>query len=169
MGPLNPPRPDLIVGLISFALVFVVFAKILVPRIEKTLAAREDAIEGNTERAVALHEEARRILSEYQAELSAARHEAARLREAATEEGAAHVAALRAEGARERDNLVASARAQLEADRIIAEAELREAVFTLATDLAGRIVGEPLADLTGARALADEFFAEVEAREPTKG
>ncbi|MEU0436039.1 hypothetical protein ABZ153_31260 [Streptomyces sp. NPDC006290] len=169
MGPLNPPRPELIVGLIGFALVFAVFVKVLVPRIEKTLAAREEAIEGTAERAVALNEEARRILSEYQAEVSAARHEAARLRGTATEEGAAFLAALRAEGVREREDLVVSAKAQLEADRIIAEAELREDIFTLATELAGRIVGEPLDNLTGARALADEFFAGIDAGEPAKG
>ncbi|WP_330461654.1 hypothetical protein OIB37_35230 [Streptomyces sp. NBC_00820] len=169
MGPLNPPHPELIVGLVCFALVFVIFAKVLVPRIEKILAAREEAIEGTAERAVALNEEARRILSEYQAELSAARHEAARIRETATEEGAALLAALRAEGVREREDLVASAKTQLEADRIIAEAELREDIFALATELAGRIVGEPLDDLAGARALADEFFAGIEAGDPVKG
>ncbi|MGW1068763.1 F0F1 ATP synthase subunit B family protein [Streptomyces aureus] len=169
MGPLNPPHPELIVGLISFALVFAVFAKVLVPRMEKILAARDEAIEGTAERAVALNEEARRILSEYQAEISTARHEAARLRGTATEEGAALLAALRAEGVRQREDLVASARAQLEADRIIAEAELREDIFTLATELASRIIGEPLDNLIGARALADEFFAGIEAGEPAKG
>ncbi|MEU5536846.1 hypothetical protein [Streptomyces sp. NPDC020362] len=163
MGPLNPPRPELIVGLLCFVAVFVIFAKVLIPRIEKILKAREEAIDGTVERAVAINDEARRIHDEYQAELSAARHKVAQVRQAAAEEGASLLAALRAEGQKERDDSVASAKAQLEADRIIVEAELREAMFNLATELAGRIVGEPLDDSPTARAMADDFFAALEA------
>ncbi|MFF0086744.1 hypothetical protein ACFYR1_44775 [Streptomyces canus] len=159
MGPLTPHLMDLAIGLICFLPTFAIFAKVLLPRIEKALKAREDAIDGTVERARAVHEEARRIHAEYQAELSAARHEAARIRQTAAEEGAALLASVRAEGQKQRDALVAAARAQLEADLIIAEVELREDVFNLATALAGRIVGEPLIDLPKARAISDEFFA----------
>ena len=69
---------------------------------------------------------------------------------------------VRAEGQRQRDELVASARAQLEADRIVAEAALREDVLRLATELAGRILGEPITDERRAREIADAFFAEVD-------
>ncbi|MEU7055415.1 F0F1 ATP synthase subunit B [Streptomyces sp. NPDC046197] len=168
MGPLNPPRPELIVGLICFFSVVGVFAKLLVPRIQKTLTEREDAIEGTIGRAEAIHDEARRIYAEYQAELSAARHEAAQVRQTAKEEGAALLATLRAEGQKQREHLVAAAKTQLEADRIIAEAELREDVFTLATELAGRIVGEPLNDLPRARVIADDFFTKVDVEISTK-
>ncbi|WP_405526425.1 F0F1 ATP synthase subunit B [Streptomyces canus] len=161
MGPLYPHAADLVVGLICFLPVFAIFAKVLLPRIEKTLKDREDAIGGTVERADAVRQEARRIYAEYQAELSAARHEAAQIRQAAMEEGATLLASVRAEGQKQRDDLVAAAKAQLAADRIIAEAELREDVFNLATELAGRIVGEPLTDLPKARAISDDFFATV--------
>ncbi|MFE3992099.1 hypothetical protein ACFXPW_10515 [Streptomyces goshikiensis] len=59
--------------------------------------------------------------------------------------------------------MVAAATVQLEADRVIAEAELREDVLGLATELAGRIMGEPLTDPDRARAVAEEFFAGTEA------
>ncbi|MFJ6836735.1 hypothetical protein [Streptomyces sp. NPDC091209] len=168
MGPLNPFHPELVVGLICFLSVFGVFAKLLVPRIQGTLTEREDAIEGTMERAEAVQEEARRIYAEYQEELSAARHEAAQVRQSATEEGAGLLATLRDEGRKQRENLVAAARAQLEADCIIAEAELREGVFTLATELAGRMVGEPLGDLPRARAIADDFFAKANAEDAAR-
>ncbi|MEV8038030.1 hypothetical protein [Streptomyces sp. NPDC086182] len=161
MGPLNPPLPELVVGLICFLSVFGVFAKLLVPRIQNTLNEREDAIGGTTERAEAVQENARRIHAEYQEALGAARHEAARIRQTATQEGAELLASLRAEGQKQRADLVAAAGAQLDADRIIAEAELREGVFALAAELAGRIVGEPLGDLPSARAIADDFFAKA--------
>ncbi|MGW3177480.1 F0F1 ATP synthase subunit B family protein [Streptomyces sp. NPDC001153] len=168
MGPLEPKILDLIVALICFVPVWAIMAKVLLPRLEKTLAARDDAIEGRLEQSEEARAEAARIYAEYQAELSAARHEAAQTRQAATEEGAALIAALRAEGQQVREKLIAEAKVQLDADRILAEAELREDVFGLATELAGRMVGEPLADLPRAREVADGFFAEVDAKTASK-
>ncbi|MET8756000.1 hypothetical protein ABZW32_38795 [Streptomyces sp. NPDC004667] len=101
--------------------------------------------------------------------MSAARHEAAQIRQAAHEEGAALLAAVRAEGQKVREELVAAATVQLEADRVVARAELREDILGLATELAGRIVGEPFTDLDRARVIADEFFAGVDAETTTTG
>ncbi|MGN5379489.1 F0F1 ATP synthase subunit B [Streptomyces lasalocidi] len=163
MGPLEPKVNELVIAVICFAVVFFAFARLLVPRITKVLEARQDAIEGTIERSEALSAEARSIHAEYQAELAEARHEAARVRQSAAEEGSLLLEELRAEGQRQRDELVASARTQLEADRIVAEAALREDVFRTATQLAERIVGEPLADQRRAREIADDFFAELDA------
>lgn len=163
MGPLKPNLIELIAALVCFCVLFAAFAKVLLPRIGKILAAREEATEGTLERAEAVQMEAQRVHEEYQAELSAARHEAAQIRQAAHEEGVALLAAVRAEGQKVRQEMVAAATVQLEADRVIAEAELREDVFGLAAELAGRIIGEPITDLDRARAVADGFFAAAEA------
>ncbi|KJK58490.1 F0F1 ATP synthase subunit B family protein [Saccharothrix sp. ST-888] len=168
MGPLQPNAAELVLGLVVFFLIFGILGKAVLPRIEKTLAAREDAIGGGMERAETARAEAQRIYEEYQAELQAARHEAARLRQAAAEEGTALIAVIRAEGQQQRDQLVAEAKVQLAADRIIAEAELREDVISVATELAGRVVGEPLAELPRTRAIADAFFAELDAKATAK-
>ncbi|MFJ4767745.1 hypothetical protein ACIP88_01340 [Streptomyces uncialis] len=162
MGPLTPELLDLIIALISFLTVFTIFARVLLPRIGKVLKERDEAIDGMTARAADIEEEARRVRDQYRADLSTARQEAARLRQTAAEEGASLLAVLREEGQKERERAVASARTQLAADRIIAEAELREATFALALELAGRIVGETLDDLPNARAVADDFFAELD-------
>lgn len=58
MGPLQPHLADVVVGLVCFFVIFAVLGRILLPRIEKTLAAREDAIGGGTERADAARAEA---------------------------------------------------------------------------------------------------------------
>jgi F-type H+-transporting ATPase subunit b len=108
--------------------------------------------------------EAQVVLAQYRADINAARHEAAKIHQAAIEEGAAHLAAVRAEGQRQREELVAATKAQLEADRIIAEASLREDVVAVATELAGRIIGEPLADRARTREVTDAFFAEIDAK-----
>lgn len=161
MGPLKPNLIELIVGLITFFAVFAVLAKVLLPRIDKTLAEREEVTAGTFERAEAVQAEAKRLRAEYQAELGAARHEAAQIRQAAHEEGLALVAAVRSEGQQAREDMIAAATVQLEADRVIAEAELREHVLGLATELAGRILGEPLTDMDRARTVADAFFADA--------
>ncbi|MFC8723115.1 hypothetical protein [Kitasatospora sp. NPDC057198] len=157
MGPLKPNVPELILGLIVFFALFWVLGKVLLPRIERTLAERHDRTDGGIARAEAARAEAERIRQEFQAELAAARHEAAAIRQTAAEEGAALVAALRAEGLQQREQLVAEAQVQLAADKVLAEAELREDVIKLASELASRVVGEPLGDLPATRAVAEEF------------
>ncbi|MGW4379234.1 F0F1 ATP synthase subunit B family protein [Kitasatospora sp. NPDC004531] len=157
MGPLEPNVPELILGLIVFFLLFAVLGKVVLPRIERTLAERHDKTDGGLARAEAARDEAERIRAEFQAELSAARHEAAAIRQTAAEEGAALIAALRAEGLQQREQLVAEAHVQLAADTVLAEAELREDVIKVATELASRVVGEPLADLPSTRAITEEY------------
>ncbi|MFJ5812012.1 hypothetical protein [Streptomyces sp. NPDC093093] len=160
MGPLKPNLVELIVGLIAFCVVFAALAKVLLPRIETTLAERDEATAGTLERAEAVQAEAQRTRAEYQAELSAARHEASQIRQAAHEEGVTLLAAVRAEGQKAREEMIAAATVQWEADRVIAAAELREDVLGLAAELAGRVIGEPITDLDRARAIADAFLAD---------
>ncbi|MFF2081636.1 hypothetical protein ACFVXG_43565 [Kitasatospora sp. NPDC058162] len=159
MGPLKPDVAQLVIGLVCFFLIFGILGAVLLPRIEKVLGERRDATEGGVERAEEARAEAQRVYEEFQAELTAARHEAAVIRQTATEEGAALIAQLRAEGQALRDGMLAEAQVQLAADRVLAEAELREDVIRLAGELAGRVVGEPLADLPRTREIADELFA----------
>jgi F-type H+-transporting ATPase subunit b len=164
MGPLQPHLSDVVVGLLCFFVFFGLLGMLLLPRIERTFAAREDRISGGLIRAENTTTEAQVVLAQYQDEINTARHEAAQIRQVAIEEGAAHIAAVRAEGQRQREELVAATKAQVEADRIVAEAALREDVIAVATELAGRIVGEPLNDRARTRELADEFFAELDAK-----
>lgn len=162
MGPLKPNLMDLLFALLCFAVVFALMAKVLLPRIGKALEARAAATEGVLERCEDMHRDAQLVLALCEAELSAARHEASRIRQAALEEGAALVAAVRAEGQRACGELVAASAVQIEADRVVAEAELREDVLGLATELAGRILREPLTEADRNRSVADAFFAEVD-------
>ena len=91
-NPLLPDLTELIIGAVSFLIVFGVMAKVLMPRITKTLAERTDTIEGGIERAEKLQAEAQREIEQYRAQLAEARHEAARLREEAKEQAAQIIA-----------------------------------------------------------------------------
>lgn len=77
------------------------------------------------------------MLADYRAQLADARHEAARLRQEAQEQGATLIAEMRAEGQRQREEIIAAGHAQIEADRKQAEQALRQDVGKLAVDLAG--------------------------------
>ncbi|MEU6624091.1 hypothetical protein ABZ926_25390 [Streptomyces litmocidini] len=144
LGPLNPVWAELILGLVLFGLTFLILAKGILPKIKRTLDERDDAIEGGTGRADDLRAEAAAIREQYEAELAEARHEAARIRSQATEEGSAAIAAARAEGQAERDAILAAGSAKIAEERAAAERELNADVEAWAHALAARIVGEPV-------------------------
>lgn len=144
VGPLNPTVPDLLIGLVLFLLCFGVLAGLLLPRLGRMLEEREALTTGRTHAAEATLAEAAEVRARYESELADARHEAARIRQQAKEEGVAVMAAARAEGIRERDALLAAGTERIAAARAAAESELRPYVDVLAADLAGRILGEPL-------------------------
>jgi F-type H+-transporting ATPase subunit b len=161
-NPLVPSWPELISGLIAFFIVFGALAKILFPRIQKTLAERTDAIEGGIERAAEAQAEAQRVLEQYRAQLAEARHEAARLREEAREQGAQIIADMRRQGQAESDRLITAAQAQIEADRQQAVVSLRAEIGSLSVELASRVVGESLESEARQRRIVDRFLAQLE-------
>jgi F-type H+-transporting ATPase subunit b len=161
-NPLIPGTAELVVGVLCFFIVFGILGKKLLPNIQKTLAERHDAIEGGLERAEKAQAEANRTLDEYKAQLAEARHEAARITEQAREQGAQIIAEMREEGQRQRDAIVAAGHTQIEADRRQVTTQLRQEVGRLATDLAGRVVGESLQDSARQSRVIDRFLDGLE-------
>lgn len=122
------------------------------------------------EKAEAAQAEAQQVLEDYRAQLADARHEAARLRQEAQEQGVALIAEMRSEGQRQREEIIAAGHAQVEADRKSAAAALRQDVGQLAIDLAGKVVGESLTDAGRQSRTIDRFLdsLEVKAADETK-
>ncbi|MFF8608389.1 F0F1 ATP synthase subunit B [Streptomyces sp. NPDC015346] len=160
--PLVPHLDELVIGLIAFVIVFGLLAKKLLPNINKVLEQRREAIEGGIEKAESAQIEAQSVLEQYKAQLAEARHEAARLRQEATEQGTAIIQEMKAEGQRQREEIIAAGHAQIEADRKSAAASLRRDVGKLATDLAGKLVGESLEDTARQSRTIDRFLDELE-------
>jgi F-type H+-transporting ATPase subunit b len=161
-NPLIPEWPELIIGTVAFLIVFAVLGKILLPRIQKTLAERTDAIEGGLKRADDAQTEAQRVLDEYRQQLAEARQEAARLREQAQEQGAAIIADMREVAQTEARRIIDSAHQQIETDRMLALQALRADVGTMAVDLASRVVGESLEDVARQRRIVERFIEGLE-------
>lgn len=161
-NPLLPVWPEVVIGLLCFGIIFFVFSKKLLPSINKTLDERHEKIEGGIEKAEATQAEAQQTLEEYREQLKDARHEAARLRQEAQEQGAALIAEMRTEGQRQREEIIAAGHTQIEADRKQASLALRQDVGKLATELAGRLVGESLEDHARQSRVIDRFLDELE-------
>jgi F-type H+-transporting ATPase subunit b len=161
-NPLVPNWTEVVVGAIGFFIVFFALWKVLLPRIMKTLEERTEKIEGGLEQAAKAQAEANQTLEKYKAQLAEARHEAARLREQAREEGAAIIAAMREQAQAEARRITEAAQAQLEADRQQAFASLRAEVGALSVQLASKIVGESLEDEARQSRVVDRFLAELD-------
>jgi F-type H+-transporting ATPase subunit b len=168
-NPLIPALPELIIGAIAFLIVFGALYRVLMPRIQKTLEERTDKIEGGLLRAAEAQAEAARTLEQYRAQLSEARQDASRIRAEAQEQGAQIIAEMREQAQAEARRVTEAAQAQLAADRQQALAALRQEVGALSVDLAGKIIGESLADEARQGRLIDRFLDELEAQPARSG
>jgi F-type H+-transporting ATPase subunit b len=161
-NPLIPDLTELIVGAVTFGIIFYALWKVLLPRLNQTLEERTDKIEGGLQRAEEAQAEANATLAKYREQLAEARHEAARLREEAREQGAQIIAEMREQASAEGRRLIDAAHAQIDADRQQALQSLRTEVGALAVDLAGRVVGESLTDEARQRRIVERFLEELE-------
>jgi F-type H+-transporting ATPase subunit b len=161
-NPLIPPWGEIIVGLIAFAIVYFVFAKFVAPRFEQVYRARRETIEGGIERAEAMQAEAKAALEQYRAQLAEARNEAAQIRDRARAEGQQILEELRTQAQEESARIVARGEEQLATARQQVVNELRGQIGALAVDLAGRVVGESLADDARRSGTVDRFLAELD-------
>ena len=164
--PIIPHPGELIFGVIAFVILYVIVAKLVVPRLEVLLAERTAAIEGGLAKAEEAQAEATAALEDYKAQLADARAEATRIREDARAQGAQIVAEMREQAQAEASRIRTAAEAQLEAERTQVMTQLRGEIGGLATTLAGRIVGESLTDDERARRTVDRFLADLESSEP---
>jgi len=167
--PIIPHPAELIFGFVAFAILYYVVAKKVVPRLEAMYAERAAAIEGQIAEAGEAQAQAQAALEQYTAQLAEARQEAAKIREDAREQGAQIVAEMRAKAQAEAQRITDAASAQIEAERQQTIVALRSEVGRLATDLAGRVVGESLEDEARQRRTVERFLSELEAAPAADG
>ena len=106
--------------------------------------------------------EAKAALEQYRAQLAEARNEAAQIRDQARAEGQQILEELRTQAQEESARIVARGEEQLATQRQQVVNELRGQIGALAVDLAGRVVGESLADDARRRGTVDRFLAELD-------
>lgn len=160
-NPLLPASYDIIWGGVCFLIIFLLFWKYVMPRLNQIMAERADQIEGGIAKAEQMQSEARDSLVQYQSQLARARDEAAAIREKAESEKLQIIASARREAEEAAAAVQANAAASIAAERAKATADLRKEAGTVAADLAERIIGESL-DRDRASAVVDRFIDELE-------
>jgi F-type H+-transporting ATPase subunit b len=167
-NPILPELPDLLWASVCFLILLFFFWKMVLPRVQKNLDARSEAIEGAIRKAEIAQAEAAANLEKYTAQLAEARAEAAKIREQARQDGTRILNELKEQATIEAARVTANALAQIEAERQSAVISLRAEVGSLAIDLASGVLGESLSDDKRAANLVDRFLADLEASEAKK-
>ena len=155
-NPLIPNLWELGITVVGFVILYFIVHKYVVPAFEKIYQDRKEAIEGGLAKAEKAQAEAAAAREEYNQQLENARLEAQKIREEARTEGESIIAAARE-------------RATVEAERLAASVSLRHEVGTLATTLAGKIVGEALDDDERSARVVDRFLADLETEQQNAG
>jgi F-type H+-transporting ATPase subunit b len=156
------PNATIIVEIVVFAAVMFILAKFVIPQVNKGLTDRQENIRQQFADAEKAKSEAEAEKASFSSQMADARQDAARIREEAKEQGAQIIAEMRAQAQTEADRITTHAHAQIEAERSQALAQLKGEVGTIATQLAGRIVGESLDDEARQKRTVERFIAELE-------
>jgi F-type H+-transporting ATPase subunit b len=161
-NPLLPAIYDIVWSIIPFALVLLLFWRLVLPRLQKTLDERATVIEGGIAQAESAQAEAKEALEKYSAMLAEARAEASEIRDKARAEGTVILAEMKENAQAEANRIAANASAQIEAERHQALLSLRKEVGNLALDLAAAVVQERLSEDAKAASVVDKLLADLD-------
>lgn len=156
------PNGTFLVELLAFAIVMFVLWKYIIPPINNAMTERQDKIKAQFDEAAQAKADAESTESELKSQMADARAEASRIREEAREQGAQIISQHREQAQLEAERITSNAHAQIEVDRAQALSQLKGEVGTIATTLAGRIVGESLDDDERQKRSVERFIAELE-------
>ena len=145
------PNGTFLVELFAFAILVYIFGRYLIPPINRAMTARQEAIRTECAELDEAKADARKAEADYMEQLNEAR-----------EQGAQIVQEAREKAQTEADRIIEHAHTQIEADRKAAFTSLRSDVGSLATTLAGRIVGESLDDDERQGRVVERFLADLE-------
>jgi F-type H+-transporting ATPase subunit b len=156
------PDATFLAELVAFAIILAVLWRFVVPPLQKSMTARQEAIKKSFDDADAAKERLAAAEAEYKNAISEARAEQAKAREDAAKTRREIIDAAKEEARLEAEGVTARAEARLEVERRQVFTELRGEIGRLAVDLAERIVGESLADDDRQRRVVDSFIAGLE-------
>jgi len=157
---LYPHWPELIMGIIAFAVLFFFMWKWVLPRVNALLEERREKIQGELERAEQTRVEADAELARYREQLANARDEANRIIEEARRTGDQVRRDIQAKAEEEAQATVARAQEEIRVERDRVLQELRGQIGDIAVELAGRVVGRSLDKQTHEQ-LIDDYIDQV--------
>lgn len=155
------PNATFIAELVAFLLILFVLGRYVVPPVQKAMKARQDIIRQQMEDAESTKVKLAEAENEYKRALAEARTQAAQIRDEARADAAAMREELLGKAHEEANRIIASGSEQLQAERAAIVRDLRAEMGKLAVDLAGKIVGESLADEAKRKGTVDRFLADL--------
>lgn len=158
---LLPATPELIAGVIAFALVFFFIRLWALPAINQSLENRQKAISGQMEEAERAKVEAEKLRADYQAQLADAKAERNRIIDEARAEADTVKADLVAKAEAQATEIVDKARADAAAEKARVMQDAQREVANLTVDLAEKVVGGSL-DRQTQLGLVERYIAELE-------
>ena len=156
------PDATFLAELVAFVLILAVLWRFVVPPLQKSMTARQEAIKKSFDDADAAKERLAAAEAEYKNAIAEARAEQAKSREDAAKTRREIIDAAKEEARVEAEAVTSRAEARLEVERRQVLAELRGEIGRLAVELAERIVGESLADDERQSRVVDRFLADLE-------
>jgi F-type H+-transporting ATPase subunit b len=165
---LYPHAAELIVGAVSFAILFYFMWKWVLPRANALLEERRKQIQGQLEQAEQTRQAADQELADYRAQLAGARDEANRIIEEARKTADQLRRDIQAKAEEESQAIVSRAQDEIRAERDRVFQDLRTQVGEIAVDLAGRVVNKEL-DKTSHERLIDEYIDTIASSGNGKG
>ena len=159
-SPVTPELNELIWAAIFFVVLFTIIAKVALPKLNATLAAREAALSGKLTQAEQTKAEADTVLAEYRAKLADAQSEANRIIEEGRRTAEQIVADARTRAETEAQALLTRAQSDIGAERDRAIGALRSELATLSIDLASKVVGASL-NADSSRQLVDSYIDQL--------
>jgi F-type H+-transporting ATPase subunit b len=158
---LYPKLDELILGAIAFFILFGFMYKWVIPRLNQTLEARRQRIQGDLEKAEEARSEADKLLEDYRNQLANAREESNQVVEEARKVAEAMRKEMEQKAQEQARSIVERAQEEIRAERDRVFQELKAQVGELSLQLAERVVGESL-DRDRHLRLVDEYIRNLE-------
>lgn len=161
LGLLLPAKPELIAGIVAFALVFLFVRWKAAPSINRSLEVRQQAIGGQMAEAEKAKLEAESLLADYKTQLAEIRAKQNELMEEARTAAEALKTDILAKAQAEAEAIVGKAREEAAAEKGRVLTEARTEVANLSIDLAEKVVGANL-DRATQLGMVERYLAELE-------
>jgi F-type H+-transporting ATPase subunit b len=162
-SPILPAGNEIVWGALAFGILFLALLKFGLPAVRKTMAAREDRIRADLERAESARTESETELAEYRRQLADARGEATGILEEARQSADEVKRQIRAQAETEAGEIRARAQDDIRLAAERATADVQGRVAELAIELAEKVVERNL-DRDTQIALIESYINQVGSR-----
>ena len=160
-----PETYDIVWSLVILVIIAAVFYKVVLPKFQAVFDERAARIKGGIAKAEQAQKEAVEAKRKYEEQLSHARVEASKIRDDARAEASHIIADARSRAEADAEQITTNAQRTIESQQQAAMVSLKGEVGTLATALAGKILGAKLQDDATQTAMLDQMIADLDSDE----